>query len=282
MRDKANPIQLKGCPICKTTIRKCLRYGNLINQILEDIERVKGQMIGDTGIIDRVSHQILRNPIISGNVVDRHRLGNVRIPAVRSMKEKISNAYSERIQSAFEARLKILMNGNFYTETQLLSLENQHRLVKAAVDIRYRFKTNIEKTTVDERHVMKQNLIVLSSTFLKRLSSEVGVLTEDEIDDFTREIQRGNTYLSFRKMKSAITSVGKDKEGADDLLKIEQLITDKGRFTEETEKEIADLLTRLKELLKIEGLGITEVERLQIIKAVGLSKGHWFKCPKSK
>ncbi|XP_060580714.1 NFX1-type zinc finger-containing protein 1-like [Ruditapes philippinarum] len=186
MRDKANPIQLKGCPICKTTIRKCLRYGNLINQILEDIERVKGQMIGDTGIIDRVSHQILRNPIISGNVVDRHRLGNVRIPAIRSMKEKISNAYSERIQSAFEARLKILMNGNFYTETQLLSVENQHRLVKAAVDIRYRFKTNIEKTTVDERH-----------------------------------------------------------------------------------------------LLTLEGLGITEVERLQIIKAVGLPKGHWFKCPKN-
>ena len=30
------------------------------------------------------------------------------------------------------------------------------------------------------------------------------------------------------------------------------------------------------------GLGITDSERIEIVKAMGLSKGHWFKCPKGK
>ena len=38
--------------------------------------------------------------------------------------------------------------------------------------------------------------------------------------------------------------------------------------------------TKLTEIGKKYGVGcITEEERIEIVKAVGLSKGHWFKCP---
>ena len=37
-------IQAKVCPLCSTPIRKCLRYSNVINQQLQDIEKVKREM----------------------------------------------------------------------------------------------------------------------------------------------------------------------------------------------------------------------------------------------
>ena len=278
MRDEANAIQLKGCPICKTTIRKCLRYGKLINQVLDDIERVKQQMIGDTGIIDRVTNQISLHPITSAI---RHCKVNVRLNVPRILKNAVKMSRYNQYQLSFEESLKRLKDGQLCTETQLLSLENQHRLVKATLDIKFRIKENMRKDA-NYSQVIKQNLIVLSPEFLARLSLQVGVLSEEEFDDFTREIQRGKAYLKLLKMKSAIVSVGKDKEGAEHIMKINRLITETDRFTEDKENEVSENLIQLKELLKIDGLGITNEERLQIIKAVGLSKGHWFKCPKSK
>ena len=45
--DDSQPIQLKSCPRCKTPIRKSLRYGNVIKQQLNDIEKVKEKLLGD-------------------------------------------------------------------------------------------------------------------------------------------------------------------------------------------------------------------------------------------
>lgn len=39
--DESQVIQLKSCPRCSTPIRTSLRYGNVIKQRLQDIEKVK-------------------------------------------------------------------------------------------------------------------------------------------------------------------------------------------------------------------------------------------------
>ena len=39
----------------------------------------------------------------------------------------------------------------------------------------------------------------------------------------------------------------------------------------------------LQEVRKAVGSGpLTDAEKLQVVKAVGLSKGHWFKCPNGR
>ena len=40
-------VQLKKCPICTTPIRRCNRYGNIINKTLQDIEAVKEKLRGN-------------------------------------------------------------------------------------------------------------------------------------------------------------------------------------------------------------------------------------------
>ena len=32
-------------------------------------------------------------------------------------------------------------------------------------------------------------------------------------------------------------------------------------------------------LVELGGLGITEAEKIDIVRAMGFSKGHWYKCP---
>lgn len=50
------------------------------------------------------------------------------------------------------------------------------------------------------------------------------------------------------------------------------------RYSEDTDKELAEHLKNLKEALK-STLNITETERKQIVKALAQKQGHWFKCP---
>ena len=51
--DDGQPIQLKSCPRCKTPIRKSLRYGNVIKQQLNDIEKVKEKLLGEKNELER-------------------------------------------------------------------------------------------------------------------------------------------------------------------------------------------------------------------------------------
>ena len=48
---RGEEIQLKACPRCKTTIRRSLRYGNVIKQQLHDIEKVKAKLLGNNNVL---------------------------------------------------------------------------------------------------------------------------------------------------------------------------------------------------------------------------------------
>jgi transcription initiation factor IIE alpha subunit len=50
------------------------------------------------------------------------------------------------------------------------------------------------------------------------------------------------------------------------------------RYSEDTDKGLAKHLENLKEALK-STLNIMETERKQIVKAMDLKQGHWYKCP---
>lgn len=56
--DESQPIQLKSCPRCKTPIRKSLRYGNVIKQQLNDIEKVKEKLLGEKDELERKKERL--------------------------------------------------------------------------------------------------------------------------------------------------------------------------------------------------------------------------------
>ena len=51
-------IQLKCCPRCRTTIRRSLRYGNVIKQQLHDIEKVKRKVRGESDDVIKTKERL--------------------------------------------------------------------------------------------------------------------------------------------------------------------------------------------------------------------------------
>jgi hypothetical protein len=73
----------------------------------------------------------------------------------------------------------------------------------------------------------------------------------------------------------------KPAENSDIVRKVDSLYLcglNRERATEEEEDTINDFLRQLSVKYQVEGL--SKEEKLQIVAAVGLSKGHWYKCPK--
>ena len=59
-------IQLKQCPRCRVAIRRNLRYGTIINQLLADIELVsRGQTRGGCRTCNLTNNEFLRSHYIN-------------------------------------------------------------------------------------------------------------------------------------------------------------------------------------------------------------------------
>ena len=62
------------------------------------------------------------------------------------------------------------------------------------------------------------------------------------------------------------------------LLSMEKILTDIWRpFNRTQEKRWKELTNQLKETMT--GLGISEVEKRQVVAAMGPARGHWYSCP---
>lgn len=63
-------IQLKPCPRCKTAIRTSLRYGNVIKEQLQYIEKVKKKVHGDPSEIEETKKRLQTRLTVLKNTLD--------------------------------------------------------------------------------------------------------------------------------------------------------------------------------------------------------------------
>ena len=63
-------IQLKPCPRCKTAIRTSLRYGNVIKEQLQYIEKVKKKVYGDPSEIEETKKRLQTRLTVLKNTLD--------------------------------------------------------------------------------------------------------------------------------------------------------------------------------------------------------------------
>lgn len=113
---------------------------------------------------------------------------------------------------------------------------------------------------------------------------ERNYFTDQEIADIMEEIDRLTFLLQYCELEKYIERTTfkfvKHKAATYDMTK--DWLT-KDRRLSETEKTcIKQFLKSMKHLIKKDGLGITDKEREENVRAMELSKGHWFKCPNGK
>ena len=51
------------------------------------------------------------------------------------------------------------------------------------------------------------------------------------------------------------------------------------RLADDETTSVKAAVTKLSTELFVPGLGITNEEKIQIVQAIGLRQGHWYKCP---
>ncbi|KAK3095095.1 hypothetical protein FSP39_010254 [Pinctada imbricata] len=245
----SSAIQLRCCPRCKTAIRKNLRYGNIVKRALRDIEKVKRIKQGDEKRIKELKRSI---PV--------------------DIKFKLTGPEKYAIERLYET----VVEYGILTESELV-----------AIDTRIRYLEKIAKTETkwEEPEYGKQEYQkgMEAIKILKQwIIRDRKTFSEQEVEDLQNEFDRITSMRIFVAYIDRMRSIG--YKPSDDLAqaisRIKKILFDGTRLTEKLAKVTNAVFKVMKAKIPMSGLGISEKERVEILQAVGLSKGHWYKCPK--
>ncbi|MXQ86631.1 hypothetical protein E5288_WYG012925 [Bos mutus] len=237
-------IRLKVCPICQVPIRKNLRYGTSLKQRLEEIEVVKEKILGSAGEI-AVSQERLTALLEGKNLL------------CQELPEDFLKLEEKLAQKNLSVKdLGLVENYiSFYDHLAGLydSLKKVHVLEQEKV-----------RTRLDQVHEWLAK---------KRLS-----FSSQELDDLQSEIQRLRYLVNL--LTRCKMAEGKVRGSvAEEISTVRNILERTCKFTQKDAELVQRKMEALKAALPCSGLGISEEERVQIVKAMGYRRGHWFKCP---
>jgi len=271
---KAVEIQFKCCPKCKVSVRRSLRYGNVIKQSLCDMERVKKKVINGDG---NSSNEHLKK---IGESLPKLRLQLCSkaqcehfwqfINGVENSIER--NYHTERY---YQVSQSIMVHEINAIQFQLKNLPKFHKLFDIAYSLTKTFEFDeikFQKTDIEDE------LLDLWDFMTKRK-----YLSDQCKSDIEYEFNRLSALIHLCKICEALLSL--DAIDEDDLKAISEMTTRLfNAGTESNDKITTESSTKyfvkFEDFKKKYGIGlITEQERIDIVKAIDLKKGHWFKCP---
>ncbi|XP_033114446.1 NFX1-type zinc finger-containing protein 1-like isoform X2 [Anneissia japonica] len=242
--DGSTNVQSKVCPVCKTPIRRNLRYGNIIKQLQMDIESVKSKILGD-------EHKI--------------RLDKLRL------QREIQRLSDKECGTFLLSELSTLL-----TAEQVVDMKNKLQFVSKVEEIKKAGdgKINSRYAVIEKR--IKKELDTCKELILKPRNH----FSEQMLDDIASELQRLSFYMELYVLKSElrIRKISSEKL-ADYTHFVKKHVTSIGPLKEQNVKTIIFCLKKISEECGVVP-GISDTERVQIVQAMGLSQGHWFKCPK--
>ncbi|XP_071958540.1 NFX1-type zinc finger-containing protein 1-like [Antedon mediterranea] len=242
--EQQNDVQPKLCPLCKTPIRMNLRYGNIIKQLQMDVEHVKAKINGDKHLI-YLDKQKLTIEISKISDAESHRHLDIELKTVKTP-DQVTDM-KNKVQ--------------FLLEMQKIKNAGFGKICSGYVQ----FETKIKK----ELETCKQWILKPRNRFSEQL-----------LEDISLELQRIKYFMELYVLKSILhtSKISKD-ELLDYLSTVKKRVAGVKPLIEGDIKTINFCLKKIRE--KCGSIpGISDDERVQIVKAMGLSKGHWFKCPK--
>ncbi|XP_028413342.1 NFX1-type zinc finger-containing protein 1-like [Dendronephthya gigantea] len=277
---QSTSIQMIKCPKCQTPIRTSLRYGNIVKKILRDFEGVKST-------ISRESY--------SSTPIFRHKMKK-DIECITDFPDEISKISEKLKSSVLTAEEQNIIENQVHFLTFMSKLKD---IIEQAESIKNRLParryhrrrlipeadTNTEEDDPEdpedpEVESMKCELKELLEWVMK-LRFRFG---EQELEEFNDELERALLVFTYLTLSLEIRK-SEIRLSETETRYFEYIKATLETGTRLTEKTKQTCTRRLKTITKNNALGVkyttvTEEERNLIVKAVGLSKGHWFKCPK--
>ena len=245
-------IQLKQCPRCRVAIRRNLRYGNIINQLLADIEQVKKKVIGEVIDYGPRSRALLR------------QLKEIGLP------EETRAFYSERLRSSG------------LTSAELACIENIIRFLEHVT----KWDREVRENTGSVDRDTRESLLRLQDD-MKKIRRWLAIprtrLSEQQVRECSLEITRFDLLAGYYQLHGKIKTTDNERLTSEKkqrfVVTLRQLSCG-SPLNPDKEKSAREILNETQKCMT--GLGITEQERVQIVQAMEMKQGHWFKCPNGR
>ncbi|XP_053404550.1 NFX1-type zinc finger-containing protein 1-like isoform X2 [Mercenaria mercenaria] len=249
MGEDRGEIKLKDCPKCKTPIRKSNRYRKIINKTLQDIEAVKRNVL-----------------------VNKDRITKMET----ELKDVIAEETSAGIRLSMKRRLNAMHEPK--AENELAAMLNQMMLLKHLTKVEENWKELHGIAFAQD----KAKAVKFLDQFREWILVERTIMTPQETNDAELELARSKAHLKLLLHQQKARELGKtiDHKLKVKITEAETLVTGSKKYEERIRITVEKCLAELKEAFPLSALGISDDERLMIVKAMALPQGHWFRCPK--
>jgi hypothetical protein len=243
-------VSFKACPRCKTPIRKSLRYSNQIKETLKDVEEIKQkQMVPKDDLVPKLL------------TLKGKREASAVEAEVSHLEECLrqDNLHPYRV-NAVSIQISVLAEILSISEV-VLSMDQQKHVKQQSPDLVRDLKSVMEGVKDVKSFVMQD---FLSLQQVSDINCELRRITcAARMQDFLCKADNRNCQLST--------------EDHHTVTQFARQVCDNGcRIDKMQEDDILDCIKGLTEVYKLGA--ISEKERFEIVKAMGLNKGHWFKC----
>ena len=252
---KEEMVMFKACPRCKSSIRKSVRYGNQIKQVLLDVDAIKSKQQNDSSLL-----------------FDNHRNALRELEGLKNRKF-VSNDMSALSQE--------IMDKDHQPDSFRAAAINLQLTILPSL---LRLKNIADDCVVSDIQVSGYSLITATRDVFELKSFLMHrFLSAQQRSDITYELRQISCLVKlldlFGKLTVKARSVSQqDLISITDLVKtLHQIVPSFTKVTEVMEAKCMDTIKTLSEHYHVNGL--SDEERIQVVAAVGLAKGHWYKCP---
>ncbi|KAL3857878.1 hypothetical protein ACJMK2_012507 [Sinanodonta woodiana] len=242
-KDSERHIWMKVCPRCTTPILHSKRYGNVIRECSREIDAVKRKIGYHDITIDR--NEVLLATFKLEMDDDRDFLQSC-----------ISQARNKHQVTAIHNQL------NFYLS-----------VTKSIDDINSKYKNIILEEKQED--LLKELHGLRRWTLMKRFR-----FSEQELSEFKLELTRVRLSLHLEVLMCSMQNKENVPQCDIEWTKMTKKELNSGEKLNEMMGETIEIkLKQLEKQYPHSGLGISDDERIMVLKAMGFSqKGHWYKC----
>ena len=257
-------IKTKVCPLCTVPILKSFRYGNVVKRIHNDIDNIKRKVLQshNTAVLKEKKIMVLK---LARELSDKISLISMNMkPSDIEKTWKMIIDFCSKSSSVYLKDISLL-------ESEVHLVQNWHLIstsYEEAVRSQYQSRSSGHIEFESEmQHVLRRILVLpthTSALILNQLNLELQRLS----------LKRDVLILMLNCASLKFTL---DEDDGDIVTRIKKVLQNKEiieeEFLDKFKEGIAEIYSRNPQLSPI-----TKEEKIQIVRAIGLKQGHWFKC----
>lgn len=268
-----NSIQFKKCPKCNTIIRHTKSLNKFIQASLRDIQQVKLKTSGSPGANSRTQRtlfgkvdQILQSETFGADPFSLRSIYKDIHYEVKIVEPQPDPKKKNQRRNKNQLLPKPKSNQTLNELNNKFELVERLRKICTAFDGRQKSQQNISAERI-EQHGRR---LRMAAAFIRQYKN-----SDQQRTDISNEI----SFLQL--MNDVIVQVSShtfNDEGRKLLNDAFAVANRYGTVTDGIRKEFHELVTEANK--NSSGLGISMEEKEMILEVMGLSRGHWYKCPK--